>query len=149
MIGLTAGGAAMYQAMSSLGFVAESSFKGPVSLSGAPKGSSVLILGAGMVAAYELRKAGYKVQVLEYNARGGGRNWSLRGGALGPGGEDGGEDAGIPGGRSSPRWQDGFRRLHAGLHPVLRHQGPSPTCRYVRRCRWRRWPIRVSWSRAR
>ena len=35
---------------------------------------------AGMTAAYELRKAGYKVQVLEYNPRAGGRNWSLRGG---------------------------------------------------------------------
>lgn len=73
----------MYQAMSSLGFAAESPFKGPVSLQGAPRGASVLVLGAGMagmVAAYELRKAGYTVQVLEYNARAGGRNWSLRGG---------------------------------------------------------------------
>lgn len=80
MIGLGAGSAAMYQAMSSLGFAAESSYQGPLSLSDAPKGSSVLILDAGMAAAYELRKAGYKVQVLEYNARAGGRNWSLRGG---------------------------------------------------------------------
>ena len=43
----------------------------------------VLVLGAGlagMVAALELRNAGYKVQVLEYNNRPGGRNWSLRGG---------------------------------------------------------------------
>jgi len=83
MIGLSAGGAAMYQAMNSLGLAAESPFRGPLSLSGAPKGSSVLVLGAGiagMVAAYELRKAGYRVQVLEYNTRAGGRNWSLRGG---------------------------------------------------------------------
>ena len=35
---------------------------------------------AGLVAAYELRKAGYQVQVLEYNSRAGGRNWTLRGG---------------------------------------------------------------------
>ena len=52
-------------------------------MSQAPAGASVLILGAGiagMVAAYELRKAGYRVQVLEYNSRAGGRNWSLRGG---------------------------------------------------------------------
>jgi monoamine oxidase len=83
MIGVGAGSAAMYQAMSSLGFAAESSYQGPPQLSGAPKGSSVLVLGAGiagMVAAYELRKVGYQVQVLEYNARAGGRNWSLRGG---------------------------------------------------------------------
>ena len=57
--------------------------KGPIDLQGAPKGASVVILGpgmAGMTAAYELRNAGYQVQVLEYNARAGGRNWSLRGG---------------------------------------------------------------------
>src|SRR5580693_8665585 len=83
MIGVTAGSAAMYQAMSSLGFAAESSYRGPIELEGAPKGASVLILGAGiagMTAAYELRNAGYRVQVLEYNGRAGGRNWTLRGG---------------------------------------------------------------------
>jgi monoamine oxidase len=83
MIGMSAGSAAMYQAMSSLGFAADSSFKGPTPLSAAPAGASVLILGAGiagMVAAYEMRKAGYRVQVLEYNSRAGGRNWTLRGG---------------------------------------------------------------------
>ena len=83
MIGVTAGGAAMYQAMSTLGVAAESPYRGPIDLQGAPKGASVLILGAGMAgmtAAYELRNAGYKVQVLEYNNRAGGRNWTLRGG---------------------------------------------------------------------
>src|SRR6266446_1188198 len=83
MIGATAGSTAMYQAMSSLGFAAASPYEGPIDLQGTPKGASVLILGAGMAgmtAAYELRNAGYKVQVLEYNARPGGRNWTLRGG---------------------------------------------------------------------
>jgi monoamine oxidase len=83
MIGVTAGSAAMYQAMSSLGFAADSPYRGPIDLQGAPAGASVLILGAGiagMSAAYELRNAGYQVQVLEYNGRAGGRNWSLRGG---------------------------------------------------------------------
>jgi monoamine oxidase len=83
MIGLAAGGAAMYQAMTALGYAAESPRKGPIDLSGAPRGASVLILGAGiagMTAAYELRNAGYRVEVLEYNARPGGRNWTLRGG---------------------------------------------------------------------
>jgi monoamine oxidase len=83
MIGQTAGATAMYQAMHGLGFAAESNFKGPARLGSAPKGASVLVLGAGiagMVAAYELRNAGYQVQVLEYNARAGGRNWTLRGG---------------------------------------------------------------------
>src|SRR6201991_2679693 len=83
MIGLTAGSAAMYQAMTSLGYAAESGYTGPIKLEGDPKGASVLILGAGlagMTAALELRQAGYKVQVLEFNSRPGGRNWTLRGG---------------------------------------------------------------------
>jgi monoamine oxidase len=83
LIGITAGSAAMYQAMSGLGFAAESPYAGPIDLRGAPRGASVIILGAGMAgmtAAYELRNAGYQVQVLEYNARAGGRNWTLRGG---------------------------------------------------------------------
>jgi monoamine oxidase len=83
MIGLVAGSASMYQAMNSLGFAAESPYQGPIELQGTPAGASVLILGAGiagMTAAYELRNAGYAVQVLEYNDRAGGRNWTIRGG---------------------------------------------------------------------
>ena len=83
MIGQVAGGAAMYQAMSSIGYAAESDYRGPVKLSRAKPGATVLVLGAGlagMTAAYELRAAGYKVQILEFNQRAGGRNWSLRGG---------------------------------------------------------------------
>ena len=83
LIGAMAGSAAMYHAMTSLGFASESPYKGPVKLQGDPKGASVLILGAGlagMTAALELRKAGYKVQILEFNQRAGGRNWTLRGG---------------------------------------------------------------------
>ena len=73
----------MYQAMTSLGHAATSDYKGPLRLDGDPKGASVLILGAGvagMVAALELRQAGYKVQILEYSGRAGGRCWTLRGG---------------------------------------------------------------------
>src|SRR5258708_35162537 len=83
LIGTAAGGAVMYRAMSSMGLAAESTYTGPIRLEGDPKGASVLILGAGlagMVAALELRRAGYRVQVLEYNNRAGGRCWSLRGG---------------------------------------------------------------------
>src|ERR1700704_5145360 len=83
MIGYSAGSTAMYQAMHSLGFAAETNFTRPIQLSAAPKGASVLVLGAGiagLVAAYELRNAGYRVQLLEYGSRAGGRNWTLRGG---------------------------------------------------------------------
>ncbi|KNY21117.1 hypothetical protein AKJ13_19170 [Methylobacterium sp. ARG-1] len=83
MVGAAAGSAAAYQVMTSLGFAEESPYRGPIRLDGDPKGASVLILGAGlagMTAALELHRAGYRVQILEYNTRAGGRNWSLRGG---------------------------------------------------------------------
>lgn len=82
-IGKTAGAAAMYQAMTSLGFAAETQHDADFALSGAPAGATVLVLGAGlagMTAAYELSRAGYKVKVLEYNSKAGGRCWTLRGG---------------------------------------------------------------------
>jgi monoamine oxidase len=83
IIGASVGGAAAYQAMTRLGYASESPYRGPIKLDGDPKGASVIILGAGlagMTAAIELEHAGYSVSVLEYNARPGGRNWSLRGG---------------------------------------------------------------------
>jgi monoamine oxidase len=83
LVGKAAGGAAMYHAMSTLGFAATSAYQGQVKLDGAPAGTSILVLGAGMaglVAAYELRNAGYTVKVLEYNKRAGGRAWTIRGG---------------------------------------------------------------------
>ena len=76
-LGAGVGGAAVYRLMTSLGLAAESSYRGPIRLEGDPRGASVLVLGAGlagMTAAYELRRAGYKVSLLEYNARPGGRN---------------------------------------------------------------------------
>src|ERR1700761_8496656 len=83
MIGMTAGSAVMYQAMTDLGYAGESGYTGPTKLSGDVKGASVVVLGAGLAgltAALELRNAGYKVQVLEYQHKAGGRNISIRGG---------------------------------------------------------------------
>lgn len=83
LIGKTAGASAMYAAMTSLGHAQASSFNGPIKLSGDPKGASVLILGAGvagMASALELSRAGYKVQLLDYNSRVGGRCWTIKGG---------------------------------------------------------------------
>src|SRR6202008_2047134 len=60
-----------------------SRYEGPIRLDGDPRGASVLVLGAGlagMTAALELRKRGYRGQGLKYKARPGGRNWTLRGG---------------------------------------------------------------------
>ncbi|WP_439544772.1 flavin monoamine oxidase family protein [Sandarakinorhabdus sp.] len=81
-IGMMAGTAVLYQAMEVLGHAKETQFAGPPNLQGARPGAKVLVLGAGlsgMLAAYELGKAGYEVQILEYNNRPGGRNWSLYG----------------------------------------------------------------------
>jgi len=75
LMGIAAGSAAMYRAMTSLSVAAESTYTAPMRLDGDPKGTSVIILGAGlagMVAALELRKSKYRVQVLEYNSRAGG-----------------------------------------------------------------------------
>jgi monoamine oxidase len=50
---------------------------------GSGKGKSVVILGAGiagLVAAWELRKAGYDFVILEARGRAGGRNWTIRNG---------------------------------------------------------------------
>jgi len=83
LVGAQVGGAAAYQLMTSLGFASESPYRGQIKLEGDPKGASVVILGAGlagMTAAIELGRSGYKVQILEYNQRAGGRNWTLRGG---------------------------------------------------------------------
>ncbi len=83
LIGAAAGGSAMYLAMTALGHAAESTYTGPLHLQGDPKGASVLVLGAGvagMIAAMELRQAGYRVTILEYNDRAGGRTWTIRGG---------------------------------------------------------------------
>jgi len=78
-----AGGAAVYDAMRTMGHAAESDFTSVPSLSKPAKGASVVILGAGLaglVSAYELTKAGYRVTILEYQKRAGGRNISVRGG---------------------------------------------------------------------
>src|SRR5689334_7734740 len=60
----------------------------PAAYAGPPElppgnGAKILILGAGiagMVAAYELGRAGYDCTIIEARGRAGGRNWSLRGG---------------------------------------------------------------------
>lgn len=82
-VGIAAGTGALYQAMTSLGHAAGTDFVGPPQLSEAKPGTRVLILGAGlagMLAAYELRKAGYHVSILEYQNRAGGRNLTLHSG---------------------------------------------------------------------
>ena len=83
MIGTVAGSAVMYSAMTEMGLAQSSNWAGRPELRGAPKGTRILVLGAGlagMTAAFELRNAGYEVKVLEYREKAGGRCWTLRGG---------------------------------------------------------------------
>jgi monoamine oxidase len=84
-VGAVGGGAAVYLAMEALGLAIPTAagaenFELPRT-SGA--GPSVIILGAGiagLVSAYELQRAGYRVTVLEARDRIGGRAWTIRGG---------------------------------------------------------------------
>jgi len=84
-VGRAGGYSAVFGGMSALGLLAPvSAYAGPPNLPpGSGRGTKVVILGggiAGLVSAYELRKAGYEVTVLEARERPGGRAWSVRGG---------------------------------------------------------------------
>ncbi|MBI3516063.1 MAG: FAD-dependent oxidoreductase, partial [Proteobacteria bacterium] len=85
LVGRAGGAAAAYRTMAAMGLLpVPAAYAGPPALApGSGKGTSVVILGAGiagMVAAYELGKAGYDCRVLEARARPGGRNWTVRAG---------------------------------------------------------------------
>ena len=84
-MGRLGGVSAVYLSMQALGLIAmPRAFAATPDLgAGTGQGKSVVILGAGiagLVAAYELRKAGYAVTVIEANDRIGGRVWTIRGG---------------------------------------------------------------------
>lgn len=83
-IAAVGGAGAAYMAMEAMGLAAAT----PVGAEkfalppGSGSGRSVVILGAGiagLVAAYELGRAGYEVKVLEARGRIGGRSWTIRG----------------------------------------------------------------------
>ena len=81
-IAAVGGFSAAYASMRALGMTGESAGSGaPLRVATAAPGTRVAILGAGMaglVSAWELRQAGYKVTVLEARDRVGGRNWTVR-----------------------------------------------------------------------
>jgi len=83
-VGLAGGAGAAQMVMQGLGITpAHAETKLPQLAPGSGNGRSVVILGAGiagMAAAYELRRAGYRCTVLEARERVGGKNWTVRGG---------------------------------------------------------------------
>jgi monoamine oxidase len=79
-LGLSGGSALVMSAMRSWDLMAAQAGPRPV-LSGRPNGTKVIVLGAGvsgMTVAYELRKLGYSVSILEARDRVGGVNWTIR-----------------------------------------------------------------------
>ena len=84
-VGRAGGYGAAFLTMQHLGLMAvpEASAMPLAMESGSGKGTTVVILGggiAGLVAAYEMGKAGYSCTVLEARQRPGGRNWTVRNG---------------------------------------------------------------------
>src|SRR5690349_259637 len=80
--GVVAGGA--YPAMMAMGLVPAAPVH-PFRPEGSGNGKEVVILGAGlagMAAAYELSKLGYRCTILEARERAGGRCWSVRRGSV-------------------------------------------------------------------
>jgi monoamine oxidase len=81
-IGQAGGFGAAFVAMQGLGLISTESQAEPLGLKpGGGQGAKVVILGggmAGMAAAYELGKAGYRCTILEARERTGGRNFTVR-----------------------------------------------------------------------
>jgi monoamine oxidase len=82
-VGAAGGAAAVYEVMTALGMIRiPEAFAQPPELPpGSGNGKSVVILGAGiagLVAAYEMRKAGFTVTMLEAQDRTGGRSLTIR-----------------------------------------------------------------------
>ena len=92
------------------------------SLRGRANDTTVLVLGAGiagLTAAYELEKAGYRCEIVEARARPGGRNWTIRGGTT---------DTDRDGVTQTARFADGLY-MNAGPARIPQHHTTLDYCR--------------------
>ena len=108
-----AGGA--YPAMMAMGLIPAAPVH-PFRLEGSGEGKEVVILGAGlagMAAAYELGKLGYRCTILEARERAGGRCWSVRRGAT---------NVEIAGGLHTADFSEG-QYFNAGPSRIPHHHG--------------------------
>src|SRR5215472_2297378 len=87
-VGQAGGASAVYRTMAAMGLIPDpGSWETPAPIAfppGSGQGRTVLILGAGiagLAAAYELTRSGFKCRVLEAEARAGGRNLTVRRGS--------------------------------------------------------------------
>ncbi len=82
-VGRAGGFGAAFTTMHALGLMAAPEAAAPDLAPNAGAGIRVVVLGggiAGLVSAYQLRKAGFQCTVLETRSRPGGRNWTVRAG---------------------------------------------------------------------
>ncbi|MFC0527066.1 flavin monoamine oxidase family protein [Phytohabitans kaempferiae] len=128
-VGATGGAGVLFSTMGALGLApaaqAAPPFRAPresdFTLTGRSH-RSVLVLGAGiagLATAYELRKAGYRVRVLEARERPGGRNWTVRGGTV---------ETDLDGHTQRARFAKG-QYLNAGPARIAQHMVTMDYCR--------------------
>ncbi|MEO8251625.1 MAG: flavin monoamine oxidase family protein [Chloroflexota bacterium] len=130
-LGVAGGAGAVLAAMEVLNLVAPAAeyrvpFDPPrrddFSLRGRTNGTTVLVLGAGiagLTAAYELEKAGYRCEIIEARNRPGGRNWTIRGGT---------RDTDLNGTTQTARFANGLY-MNAGPARIPQHHTTIDYCR--------------------
>jgi monoamine oxidase len=130
-LGIAGGAGAVLAAMEALNLVAPAAeyrvpFDPPrmddFSLRGRVNDTTVLILGAGiagLTAAYELEKAGYRCEIVEARKRPGGRNWTIRAGT---------SDTDLDGITQTARFSQGLY-MNAGPARIPQHHTTLDYCR--------------------